>query len=250
MNDINIIRFNVTGAERKRLADYIAGFLGCKKEYLGAPSFAYKVGYFEVSHDGEVSYEEHPSLQEEVAALMRELEQEGFYAEPTSPTQPPHEGEDSTAEQLVWEIEKAPQEAPVRLTVSIPLEKVSVGNLTNLLEAKGSLIKKALGLNDLPIEVGEDAVTFPWLNECPDAATAKAYTDFIAALCRMSVEQTRINATRKEVANEKYAFRCFLLRLGFIGDGYKADRKILLRNLEGSSAFKTAKEVATDAVSE
>lgn len=246
MNDINIIRFNVTGAERKRLADYIAGFLGCKKEYLGAPSFAYKVGYFEVSRDGEVSYEEHPSLQEEVTALMQELEQEGFHGS----TEPPHGGEDSTPEQLVWESEKAPQEAPVRLTVSIPLEKVSVGNLTNLLEAKGSLIRKALGVNDLPLEIGEEAVTFPWLDACTDAATAKAYTDFIAAVCRMSVEQTRINATRKEVTNEKYAFRCFLLRLGFIGSAYKADRKILLRNLEGSSAFKTAKEVASDAVSE
>lgn len=245
MNDINIIRFNVTGAERKRLADYIAGFLGCKKEYLGAPSFAYKVGYFEVSRDGEVTFEEHPSLKEEVTALMQELEQEGFHAEGA---ETPHKAEDKIAGEQPQSPEQTPQETPVRLTVSIPLENVSVGNLTNLLEAKGSLIKKALGVNDLPFEIGEDAVTFPWLDDCPDATTAKAYTDFIAAVCRMSVEQTRINAIRKEVTNEKYAFRCFLLRLGFIGSAYKADRKILLRNLEGSSAFKTAKEVASDAV--
>ncbi len=38
--------------------------------------------------------------------------------------------------------------------------------------------------------------------------------------------------------NEKYAFRCFLLRLGFIGSEYKAERKILLKNLCGSSTFK------------
>lgn len=37
---------------------------------------------------------------------------------------------------------------------------------------------------------------------------------------------------------QKKAFRCFLLRLGFIGSEYKAERKILLRNLTGSSAFK------------
>jgi hypothetical protein len=42
----------------------------------------------------------------------------------------------------------------------------------------------------------------------------------------------------KKVDNEKYAFRCFLLRLGFIGAEYKTDRKILLKNLTGSSAFK------------
>ena len=38
-----------------------------------------------------------------------------------------------------------------------------------------------------------------------------------------------------------YAFRCFLLRLGFIGEEYKAERKILLSKLSGSSAFKSGK---------
>ena len=54
----------------------------------------------------------------------------------------------------------------------------------------------------------------------------------------MARTQKRITAKEKEVDNEKYAFRCFLLRLGFIGAEYKAERKILLRNLSGSSAFK------------
>ena len=47
----------------------------------------------------------------------------------------------------------------------------------------------------------------------------------------------------------EYAFRCFLLRLGFIGDEYKAVRKILLANLSGSSAFKNGsrKEATADA---
>ncbi|MDD7450824.1 MAG: hypothetical protein PUK76_07235 [Treponema sp.] len=64
---------------------------------------------------------------------------------------------------------------------------------------------------------------------------------FITALCEMSINQKRINATEKDVDNEKYAFRCFLLRLGFIGEEYKAERKILLKNLSGSSAFKCGK---------
>ena len=41
----------------------------------------------------------------------------------------------------------APQEANVGLTVEIPLDKVAVGNLNKLLDAKGSLIKKALGVD-------------------------------------------------------------------------------------------------------
>lgn len=46
-------------------------------------------------------------------------------------------------------------------------------------------------------------------------------------------------AKEKPVDNEKYAFRCFLLKLGFIGDEYKTTRKILLQNLSGNGAWKT-----------
>lgn len=64
------------------------------------------------------------------------------------------------------------------------------------------------------------------------------YTKFIAALCKMSVGAKRINESSKEVINEKYAFRCFLLRHCFIGDEFKKDRKILLEKISGSSAFR------------
>ena len=66
----------------------------------------------------------------------------------------------------------------------------------------------------------------------------KAYTHLIAALCKLSKEQSRVSPTEREAANEKYAFRCFLLRLGFIGSEYKAERKILLKNLSGNSSWK------------
>ena len=92
----------------------------------------------------------------------------------------------------------------------------------------------------------EDRVAFPWFAEVePDAA--RAYTNFIAALCRMSKEAKRVTATQQEVENEKYAFRCFLLRLGFIGTEYKKDRKILLQNLSGSAAFRDGKKSGEEA---
>lgn len=86
----------------------------------------------------------------------------------------------------------------------------------------------------------------------PAAEECTAYTAFIAALCQMSIKQKRISSAEKPTDNEKYAFRCFLLRLGFIGDAHKATRKILLKNLSGSSAFRNgspAKEVHEDAIS-
>ena len=71
-----------------------------------------------------------------------------------------------------------------------------------------------------------------------DADAANASLHFVHALCEMACNQKRISVQEREVENEKYAFRCFLLRLGFIGEEYKVERKILLKNLTGSSAFK------------
>ena len=68
----------------------------------------------------------------------------------------------------------------------------------------------------------------------------------------LAQKQKRAVAKEKAVENEKYAFRCFLLRLGMIGDDYKTSRRILLQNLTGSSAFKCGhrKEAASHEVSE
>lgn len=100
--------------------------------------------------------------------------------------------------------------------------------------------------------VEENVISFPWFEKMPAADECKAYTAFIASLCQMSIKQKRINSTEKPIANDKYAFRCFLLRLGFVGDAHKATRKVLLKNLTGSSAFKNglpAKEVHEDEIS-
>ena len=148
------------------------------------------------------------------------------------------DGEEQLSEEESEVADTEPQSETVGLTVEIPLDKAAVGNLTKLLDAKGSLIKKALGVSDLPIEIQEDRVAFPWFSELPDADAVKAYSHFISALCEMSKNAKRVTVTEKAVDNEKYAFRCFLLRLGFIGSEYKAERKILLKNLSGSSAFK------------
>ena len=116
---------------------------------------------------------------------------------------------------------------------------MKVGNLTALVDAKAGLIRKGLGTQDLRIDVDEEKVSFPWFHGDLDADTVQAYTQFIGELCKMSANQKRVQAKEKPVENEKYAFRCFLLRLGFIGDEYKQTRKILMKNFEGSSAFRT-----------
>ena len=110
------------------------------------------------------------------------------------------------------------------------------------MECKATLIRKALGADRLDIEIDEEKVSFPWWDTPPEPEEAQAYTAFIAALCKMAKEAKRVTATEKDVDSEKYAFRGFLLRLGFIGAGSKAYRKLLLKNLSGNAAFPNKKK--------
>lgn len=230
------IEFNKTGAERKALVTAIGEILGTKPKYMGMPTAAYDFGGLIIDKSGGAEFEEN-IFPKDIENLLDQLASRGFVAE---------------GKEVSEDYEEMPQSESVGLTVAITLENVLVGNLTKLLEAKATLIKKALGVDDIRIEVDPEKVSFPWFSDIPDADTCRAYQNFIAALCKMSKEQKRINATEKPVDNEKYAFRCFLLRLGFIGAEYKADRKILLQNLDGSSAFKSGakKEVESNEISE
>ncbi len=198
------------------------------------PSAAYEIDYYTVTKDGTLEFDDRTDS-EAVENLLEQLADRGIVAAPAEMAQA---WLNARAEELSKASETEPQEENVGLTVEIPLNKVSLSNLTKLLEAKGKLIRKALGISELSMEILEDRVAFPWFEELPDSDAVKAYTHFISALCEMSRNAKRVTATEKPVENEKYAFRCFLLRLGFIGSEYKAERKILLKNLTGSSAFK------------
>ena len=240
------IEFNRTGAERKALVRAISEITGAEAVYKFMPTCAYEIDYFTVTKDGALEFDDRADS-EEIENLLEQLAQRGFEG---IGAETPDTAVESGAENVSEETEKtpcAPTEGlcaePAALTVTIPLDCVEIGNLTKLLDAKGTLIKKALGVDDLKIEQNEDVetVSFPWFSEVtPDEV--KAYTHFITALCKMSKDAKRVTAKEKDVDNEKYAFRCFLLRLGFIGAEYKAERKILLRNLDGSSAFKAGRD--------
>lgn len=214
------IEFNLKGAERKELVKAISRITGIKAEYQGMPTTNFVIGDFTVTAEGALVYDDKIDAGE----LLNELAEAGF---------------EGTADKSEGKELKVPE--PNILTIEMPADRVNTENLQKLLDAKGALIRKALGIDSLAFEIHEDRVSFPWfIDPAPDYALA--YTQFIAAICKMSTEQKRITAKVREVNNEKYAFRCFLLRLGFIGEEFKQSRKILLSNLDGSSAFKTVKE--------
>ena len=218
-----VLHFNVKGESRKAMVTAIEKEIGGKARYLGVPSCAYEIGNYTVGRNGELEFGDFDDI-DEVAPIVDAC------VMATGIT--PAEWEESK------DAEETETEGAMELTVTIPFTKVNVGNLTSLLEAKGSLIKDALGITDLRFEMNEDSVSFPWFSKV-EPEEAMTYTKFITAICEMTMKQKRITAKPKENENEKYAFRCFLLRLGFIGDEYKADRKLLLSKLNGSSSFKS-----------
>lgn len=231
-----IINYNITGTDRKKLVSAIAEYAGEKAKYLGAPSFAYQVGGYIISVNGQVTIEDTCAA----PALARFLREEGFQAE------------DSLADCVADEEIEEPTETDETdgAYISMPRDlftDASLENLKGILAAKGNLIKKALGVENLPMEVTDTAVSFLWFHGTPSPEELKAYGAFICKMCEMARNQKRVTAKEKTTDNDKYAFRCFLLRLGFIGDEFKAERKILLRNLTGSSAFRSGQAPAKEA---
>ena len=247
-------KYNVTGGDRKWLVMAMAEQLECSAKYLGAPSFAYEVDYFTVDKNGTVSFDDRADS-DEVELLVEALLEKGFEPEARfedlQMTEEEELGLGKQRRDPVGEDGMQPSDVPDEdeieeagdsLILSYPRKDISdaaLENLRLLVASKESLIKKALDADALPIEVTDEVVSFPWFAGFPQPEEISAYAHFTGKLIGMAKTQKRVTAKEKDANNEKYAFRCFLLRLGFIGDEYKAARKILLRNLTGSGAFKS-----------
>ena len=103
------------------------------------------------------------------------------------------------------------------------------------------LFQRAFRTDSTEVEITEEKINFTWFPYTTYSDEIAAYTQFISRLCDMARDAKRVSSKPTETDNDKYAFRCFLLRLGFIGKEYKTARKILLRNLTGNSAFRSVK---------
>ena len=213
-------KMNLNGTTRKALVAAISEITEEKAIYRKMPTSNYDIGDITVTKDGCIVCPDGSDILTSLAAA-------GFFPE-ESETDPVAEAEE-----------------PIGLTVSMPEEgftEASLENLRKLVDAKANLITKALGTDRLDIRVADSKVSFPWWDKTPEPDEAQVYMAFLAALCKMAKEAKRVLAKETEVESEKYAFRCFLLRLGFTGNDSKATRKMLLRNLSGHSAFRNKAE--------
>lgn len=219
------INYNVTGKERKSLVDAISSIVNVPGKYKGVPTCNYEVDYITVDRNGKLSFDDRVDSTK-IELLIERLAELGFEAEVALDFD---------------EIEDKPEADKAEgLVIIMPRDMFSedaIENLKCLIQAKGELIKKALDADSLPLVIEDERISFPWFPANLDSDETQAYANFISAICEIAIKQKRVSTRAKEIVNEKYAFRCFLLRLGFIGDEFKKQRKILLKNLDGSSAY-------------
>lgn len=214
------IRFNIEKSQRKALAQKIGELTGSEVKYLGVPSCGYQIGEYTLDKEAVLHGDELPD------DIRSELQKAGYTAE----------------------------DEPVALTISMPRDfftEQSMNNLLQLIANKETLLKHALNTESLAVNECEETIEFPWFTVEKDG-DGDAYAKFITMLCEFAKNLQRVVNKPDASDNEKYAFRCFLLRLGMIGEEYKPVRRVLLRRLTGSSAFRHGKPEggADDAVSE
>ena len=131
------------------------------------------------------------------------------------------------------------------MTVSLSRDgftESAIDNLRKLVDAKANLMRKALEADRLDIEITKDKVAFPWWDTLPEPEDTQAYTGFIAALYSMAKDAKQVLAKEAEVESEKYEFRYFFLRLGYVGNESKVARKTLLRDFSGHTSFRIKAE--------
>ena len=219
----NEIRFILELKQRPKLAQEIGNILGTAPHYERVPSCAYDIAGYRLDKEGVLHIPE--GIEEEtIEDLILQLRECGF------------QDDAEVTEEVPTQQEK--------LTIGIPKESLTdtaLEKLQKIIANKQMLFQRAFRTDNTEIEITEEKINFTWFSYTADGDVIVAYTQFISRLCDMARDAKRVSSKPTETDNDKYAFRCFLLRLGFIGKEYKIARKILLRNLTGNSAFRSVK---------
>ena len=164
---------------------------------------------------------------------------------------------------------------PLNTEISFPLTDHTVLSLTNLIcmiHSRGALLSKATGgafnadeslvdaitenefrsIYELiafireweetnpelqGIRFADDKLIFDGFGAAPDADHVQTFMKLAAAMNKMAITQKRVQAKDVVDSNEKYAMRIWLVRIGFGGAEYKADRRILMEHLTPSHRF-------------
>ncbi len=244
------MRIQSTAPDRKTLVNALAEHLGEEAVYCGPPSFAYTIGGMTVDREGQVILPEDVDM----TGIQSFLVSKGW-------------------------LEAEPVVEPDQMTISVPVDGLSVQTLRNLilmLYSKQYLLGKALKektirIDDAVIErlqqtVPETPADFKALVDdfrargqitgvdfANDAITLSfplsdkrdvihVYTLLTVNLIAAAKIATRVLPDLQHPENEKYYMRNWLVRMGFGGKESKGLRSLLLKHLKGHSAFRTDAE--------
>jgi hypothetical protein len=169
---------------------------------------------------------------------------------------------------------------PLNASISFPIAEHTVQSLKNLIcmiHSRGPLLSKATGgtfsanmalvdeisrhdfrsIDELiaflrewnktnpsltGITFDSEKLTFDGIGQAADADHVQTFMKLSAAMNKMALTQKRVQAKDVDDSNEKYSLRVWLIRLGLNGADFKADRKRLMENLSGHTAFRNDEE--------
>ena len=241
--------FKVVGIERKQVASMIAEVLGGEASYAGAPSFGYHIDGWKIDREGIVIT---PGIQKESLLMVLDtLKTVGATAEGNGTVTFSLNGHNGNTLRnvvnLIWSKQSLIQKALGRETDIVPVGLVNTINAVPIdtLEEFAEVINEAIDAgkiedeSELEFDLADKTLSFRFSNASMDFDEVLAFVTFCQKLSEQAKQQKFSSTKQKEAENEKYAMRCFLLKLGFISEVYKTERKILLSRLNGNAAFRT-----------
>ncbi len=239
----------ITGQERKVVAGKIAEAAGEEVKYLGPPTFAYKAGDWTVDKAGVVhSPEMSEGISENLKAVTKRLTIEGLKPEGDIAITFPATGHTGITLcnliNLIESKEKLFMKAFDRQSEIIPKGLVEYlnGIKPETMEAFITAYKNGLtegrftDSEDMDFSNLPENLTLSFFNATFDALEIISYVMFCVRLNEQAKKQKYASSKPKD-DDSRYSFRCYLLKLGFIGDTYKTERKVLLSHLKGSSSY-------------
>ena len=238
------VKYHLEGSERKALLAVMREIFQDTPKYMGPPTFSFEIGPYTIDRHGTLHCPDHLDSTQG-AMLIRELERDGFIGERIG--EPAKPAEQQIIETPIKEIVTPTLDNLDRLSVEMPrdgMTPTAMENLRRLVASKATLLKKALGTDSLPITEHTDRIEFGWFRPTDDQTEIAAYYQLVQGLCELARTQKRVLAAERPVESDRFALRCMLLRIGFIGGAFKDSRRVLLRNLTGSSSY--AKQKAGD----
>ena len=138
-----------------------------------------------ITRDGDLEFDDNVDA-DSMKDILNELEKRGFAAKenPYLKKQEIFSEEKESSEEVHLDSdnqEESTAKEDIGLTVLMPrtyFNDQALTELKNLISSKQTLIKKALGIEGLPIKVGDEKVSFPWFEIKPtdeDAVTAYSH---------------------------------------------------------------------------